>query len=768
MTRFVRRSHGVAVVLALSCLALPAAGQTLAEQAAQVRREQERDRLLKILPPLEGEAWRQWVERTGALPPDFATMPREALLPDALAMQDGTPVTTPQQWQARRQEILRLFEDYAWGHWPAEVPPVRAEAGPVEPAGEGRVGQEVTLHVGPNEEATLTFRVERPDKPGRYPVYLLPGRRWYRNWTAPAAEREYVMVWYDANDASDSSESLETLYPELDWTTLYRRAYAGQRVLDYVAEQPYVHPEQIGISGLSRDATQILMLAAQDPRITAVVDGSAGALMVPYRLYNETHMVQGVEGYTRREEADWHLPSLRFYSGRESYLPFDFHFLSALIAPRPMLHQAAEQDWVEGPWRMEKILEQDRRVYGLLGAEDRVAMIYRPGGHVPTGEQMNRNFDWFDAAFGYQRGNRDFTFEPLYPYSFERWKAASGEAIDPAFELPERGFPRLTDAGAWPGQRAAIVERIGWLLGEAPDERPAPPAQVGEGAGETQAQAEQLARTVVPEGTEKLGITFGEGIRGALFRPADWQQKGRLPAIVWCAPLNWETGWAGVNVDWPNAYVSLAQAGMVLLVHDPIGTGNRFREYAGFYDEHPHWSLMGRMVRDTHAAVAALRELDYVDPERIYLVGYAHGGAVALLSAATDERVAGVACVAGFTPLRSELAGKGTRLIERFSDLYGTLPRLGFFRGFETHIPVDFDEVLAAIAPRPVLVVAPTLDQYATHEDVLEAVERARGAYALLEAPRNLAVFAPEEYNHFPPSMAAQVVQWLRRTADAD
>jgi hypothetical protein len=60
------------------------------------------------------------------------------------------------------------------------------------------------------------------------------------------------------------------------------------------------------------------------------------------------------------------------------------------------------------------------------------------------------------------------------------------------------------------------------------------------------------------------------------------------------------------------------------------------------------------------------------------------------------------------------------------------MPRLGFFIGHERQIPYDFDEVLGAIALRPLLVVQPALDRDANPADVRSAVEEARKVYALL------------------------------------
>ena len=113
-------------------------------------------------------------------------------------------------------------------------------------------------------------------------------------------------------------------------------------------------------------------------------------------------------------------------------------------------------------------------------------------------------------------------------------------------------------------------------------------------------------------------------------------------------------------------------------------------------------------------------------PKSIYLFGYGLGGTVALYTAALEPKVAGVVCVAGFTPMRTDTAATGTGGIARFAIDRPLLPRLGFFIGSESKIPYDFDDILASIAPRPVYVVNPLYDRGANFQDVHAALGEAR------------------------------------------
>jgi pimeloyl-ACP methyl ester carboxylesterase len=195
---------------------------------------------------------------------------------------------------------------------------------------------------------------------------------------------------------------------------------------------------------------------------------------------------------------------------------------------------------------------------------------------------------------------------------------------------------------------------------------------------------------------------------------------------------------------------------------DMHGFGTRILEAARFYDRYPHWSQLGRMIDDVRAAIDASQLIDRVDPARLYLFGYSIGATVGIYTAALDARVKGLVSICGFTPMRLDTAGKGTEGVARYSHLHGLVPRLGFFAGAEQRIPYDFDELLASIAPRPVLVMAPQLDRDATFADVEAAVERARRIYKLYDAAARLEFYTPWDYNRLPEAHQQRLIEWVK------
>jgi pimeloyl-ACP methyl ester carboxylesterase len=168
------------------------------------------------------------------------------------------------------------------------------------------------------------------------------------------------------------------------------------------------------------------------------------------------------------------------------------------------------------------------------------------------------------------------------------------------------------------------------------------------------------------------------------------------------------------------------------------------------------------MVADVRWAVDALSQNEQIDPSQIYVAGYSLGGAVGLYSAALDERIAGVISVSGFTPMRGNIKKNGGEGIYEYSHLHGLLPRLGFFIGEEKRLPYDFQEIMAAIAPRPLMIITPRWDQYATFTETQNSLTEVQKVYDLYHERDNLEVFTPEDYNRFSDEMKQRAVEWLQ------
>jgi dienelactone hydrolase len=256
---------------------------------------------------------------------------------------------------------------------------------------------------------------------------------------------------------------------------------------------------------------------------------------------------------------------------------------------------------------------------------------------------------------------------------------------------------------------------------------------------------------------------FGDQLFGTLYFPADKNgdlKSKNLPVVIWLHEYDYSKGFNSYH-QVESLFQSFVDKGFAVFSYDMLGFGNRIEEGTRFYNRYPHWSKMGKMVVDVRGAVDALSNLEFVDSTRIFAAGYSLGATVGLHAAALDERITGVVSIAGFTPMRSNTQETGTEGIKAFSHLHGLLPRLGFFVGSESRIPYDFDEILASIAPRPILVIAPERDKDANHDDIKKCVEKVTEVYSLYNATDNIEIFTPSDYNRLSPEMREKMFEWL-------
>jgi len=703
--------------------------------------------------------WLDWVERTGELPPDFDKLPSIPFLPDPLIADQGRsndPITSLEQWEKQRayfaDQVKRLFS----GTFPLAPEDLKSRV--LEERTESRVKIQLIELTFKEDKAKLTIELFTPPGEGPFPVFMT---QWnHRGWAQIAVRRGYMGLVYAGADAKDDTREYLKLYPDYDWSTLMTRAWGAQRAVDYLYTLNNVDTTAIAITGHSRNGKQSLFAAAFDSRIKAVVTSSGGTGgEFPYRYTDERHSNESID-YLVSQRTHWLHPRLRFYHGREHKMPIDQNSLMSLIAPNALLLSSSIREGGGGdPWAIEQMYYSLLPVYKFLKAPERLGIRLRDGEHGVSERDIESYIDWLDIQFG----RKDLPWENklFYNYSFEDWKSKDKVGFNIS-DFPIVSSEDSFSPTAVKDEKEKIRNNIRWLLGEEP------PGIAAEGIKSLSSREDYvssfISRPTVKNGKKENIAPYnaiGDYLYGSLYYPTDdkgnkrLNPEGKMPVVIFLHKYA-NTGYdASLN----SLFDNLLAKGIAVLTMDLIGYGARIEEGTYFYERYPQWSKMGKMVTDTRAAVDALQSLDFIDPDQIFVSGYALGGTVALFTAALDERIAGAAVSSAFTPLRT--ASNHVEGVKAFSHLYGLIPRLGYFVGEEKRIPVDFGEILSSIAPRPLLMFAPKLDRHADHEQVKQSIERVKVQYTQLGGQDRLKFREPHEFNGFSTAQQKELVEWL-------
>lgn len=206
--------------------------------------------------------------------------------------------------------------------------------------------------------------------------------------------------------------------------------------------------------------------------------------------------------------------------------------------------------------------------------------------------------------------------------------------------------------------------------------------------------------------------------------------------------------------------LELAQRGYVTLAPDYPSLGEH--EYDFDADQYASGSM--KAIYDNIRAVDYLQSLPEVDPKRIGAIGHSLGGHNAIFTALFEPRIKAVVSSCGFTRFHKYYGGDlkgwaGPRYMPRVAERYGNDP---------DRMPFDFPELLAALAPRPMLAVAPLQDDNFEVSGVRDSIEAAAPVYRLLGAEGKLQALYPAAGHDFPAEARRQAYEFLDQALRAD
>ena len=718
----------------------------------------------------QDSTWLDWLHRSGELPPDFSQLPSIPFLPDPLVIhKDGKdiPVKTKEQWLEKREQIKKEFQHWVSGTVPPAPKSFESKI-LSDKTEDGTRLQIVEMSFGPGNKAKMTMELMIPEGKGPFPVYMIQWSQ--RDWAQLAVRRGYIGCVYAGADTKDDTQAYQAIYPDYDFSQLMRRAWGASRVVDYLLTRKEVNKNQIAITGHSRNGKQSLWATAFDERIAAVLSASSGTGGITPWRYSDPQYTSGTLDAICAFNPMWFHPRLRFFFGREDKLPVDQNLLISLIAPRILLLHYAVMETELNPWANEQCYQSVKKVYSFLGAEQNAGIYPRTGEHELSTRDVERCIDYLDNHFNCAQ--IPWEEKHYFDYSYAAWAKKHKADSIASKSLKPVNMAGLKNLTGFESQKKSILGNLQWILGDEPSGVKAANIRLsGEGdwidgiTGRPQVKGAKY---------QHIGsyTAMGDYLRGMLYYPVDEQGNrktmagGKLPVVIYLHQYSYNHGFAkgyrlvsnGSPGNGP-LFQSMINKGFAVMAIDMVGFGSRLEEGRFFYERFPTWSKMGMMVSDVKACVDALNTFNFIDTKNIYLLGNTIGGSVALMSAARDERIAGVAVVSAVTPWKS--SNQTYESLRTYSHQHGFIPRLGFYANHPQDTPVDFAEIASCIAPRPLLVIAPSLDRYAEPEAVKNTMKVVKDVYDMYGKSNQLVFRDPLEINRITPEMNEEIAAFF-------
>jgi hypothetical protein len=375
-------------------------------------------------------------------------------LPDPLQFANGQMVKTTRQWSERRKEILTMLTKEMYGTMPGRPKNMRFEVFDLtkDALGGKATRKQVTVHITENDKQVkfdlLIYIPNRSKKPvpaivginfgGNQAIHADPGIKLSEAWmgnskTVQCAENGkateacrgiYANRWavdsildagfalvtmYREEIASDRKENMfqtgvHPLYPELqnrpdNFGTIAAWAWAMSRALDYLETDKQIDAKKVMAFGFSRLGKAALWAGATDNRFAGVLSNNSGA--------GGGKQFRRGAGETISKLCTnfphWFSRSFRQYMDKDTDLPFDQHFVLALIAPRPVYLGTAQEDRNADPEGEFETAKAADSIYQFLGTKGfpyktfpalNEPLYGRVGFHIRSGAHDVKNFDW--------------------------------------------------------------------------------------------------------------------------------------------------------------------------------------------------------------------------------------------------------------------------------------------------------------------------------------------------------------------------------------
>ncbi|NQV87754.1 MAG: acetylxylan esterase, partial [Woeseiaceae bacterium] len=563
-------------------------------------------------------------------------------------------ITTPQQFEARRQEIGDKLHRIN-GPFPKKTPLNARVVGRIDRA--GYIIEKVIYESRPSHYVTANLYLPTESNEP-VPGVLIPcghsangkAAEAYQSICISLARHGMAALIYDPISQGERHQVLDKNgKPATQGTTEHTligvggllvgtgtqnyRIWDGIRSLDYLISRPEVDGTRIGCTGNSGGGTMTSYLMAFDGRVTAAAPSCY--LTTLERLFDTIGP----------QDAEQNFPG-------QAAVGLDHADFIHLRAPRPTLMCVATQDFFDndGAWTT---FREAKQLYSLLGHSERIDMIDFNDTHGFSKPRRT-------AAMRFMRrwllGKDDNPEEgELTLCSDEELQCtATGEVLRDfadgvsVFDVTRKRAESLAPQreALWRGSKREALDTVRRLTGFRSSEEI--PRVISKGRIPVDAAKHGWKGTI-----EKLVIEReGEvALPALLFKPERTESR-RAPAVIY-ASSDGKASSMGPESECSR----LAADGRLVLSIDIRGVGESRDQSGGrngffgsdfktaFLSFHLNRPLLGQRVEDLQACLNYLISRDDVESKQVQLVGVGQCGPVALHLAALDERIGKVKLV---------------------------------------------------------------------------------------------------------------------------
>lgn len=334
---------------------------------------------------------------------------------DLLRNADGTDITTVDQWRVKRSDIRdRVFaalgtappytETKAASAFAHSMPAHRAMLLRRFLVPEGLTKQSVAF--GGGLQGDLYLPARSPASTNGFPCVIWlhpvsPALGYVADYTEgdpphlAVARAGFAVLGFDQIGAGSRLEEIRYFYHRYPrWSLL------GKQVDDTLAgfaallKLPSIDPNRIYAMGYGMGGQVALHAAALEPRLAGVVSVAG---FQPMRADREESRTGFVARWSR-----WYplLPELGEFAGREERIPYDYHELLGLIAPRPaLIFQPRHDHQCRLPILRDSVKEA-AKVYERLDRTSNLRLIEWPGYRRFSPEAQVFVIGWLQRAAG--------------------------------------------------------------------------------------------------------------------------------------------------------------------------------------------------------------------------------------------------------------------------------------------------------------------------------------------------------------------------------